>query len=146
MIIWLNFSIQDTFINFHFVITIFFSRYLVTFSPHVDPRAEEPQSIIIWDTRSGQKKRAFNAERPPLLPVFKWSNDDRYFARIGEDMLSVYETPVSNFWYYRSNFLVVMTDDHSCRIGRNIVSSEFLTMSMTNDLLLIWVDVPLNRI
>ncbi|KAK7081817.1 translation initiation factor eIF-3b like protein [Halocaridina rubra] len=68
-------------------------KYIVTFSPHVDQRAEEHQSVVIWDTRSGQKKRAFNAERPPLWPVFKWSNDDRYFARIGEDMLSVYETP-----------------------------------------------------
>lgn len=70
-------------------------RYIVTFSPLVDQRAEEPQSIIIWDVRSGLKKRAFNAERPPVWPVFKWSNDDKYFARVVEDALSVYETPVS---------------------------------------------------
>lgn len=70
-------------------------RYIVTFSPLVDQRAEEPQSIIIWDVRSGLKKRAFNAERPPVWPVFKWSSDDKYFARIVEDALSVYETPVS---------------------------------------------------
>ncbi|KAK8730659.1 hypothetical protein OTU49_007860, partial [Cherax quadricarinatus] len=68
-------------------------KYIVTFSPHVDQRSEEPQSIIVWDVRSGLKKRAFNAERPPVWPVFKWSNDDKYFARIGEDVLSVYETP-----------------------------------------------------
>ncbi|XP_063595506.1 eukaryotic translation initiation factor 3 subunit B-like isoform X1 [Penaeus indicus] len=68
-------------------------KYIVTFSPVVDQRAEEPQSIIIWDVRSGLKKRAFNAERPPVWPVFKWSNDDKYFARIVEDALSVYETP-----------------------------------------------------
>ncbi|MDK2413399.1 hypothetical protein QHH03_30380, partial [Aphanizomenon sp. 202] len=68
-------------------------KYIVTFSPLVDQRAEEPQSIIIWDVRSGLKKRAFNAERPPVWPVFKWSSDDKYFARIVEDALSVYETP-----------------------------------------------------
>merc|ERR1711962_1728074 len=68
-------------------------KYIVTFSPHVDQRNEEPQSIIIWDARTGIKRRAFNAERPPVWPVFKWSNDDKYFARIGEDCLSVYETP-----------------------------------------------------
>lgn len=68
-------------------------KYIVTFSPVVDQRSEERQSIIIWDVRSGLKKRAFNAERPPIWPVFKWSHDDKYFARAVEDALSVYETP-----------------------------------------------------
>ncbi|XP_076055682.1 eukaryotic translation initiation factor 3 subunit b [Oratosquilla oratoria] len=68
-------------------------KYMVTFSSQVDARAEEPQSIIIWDVLTGQKRRSFNAERPPVWPVFKWSHDDKYFARIGEDVLSVYETP-----------------------------------------------------
>ena len=88
------------FIDTHTFICFFSRRYIVTFSQHVDPRAEEPQSVIIWDVRSGQKKRSFNAERPPLWPIFKWSSDDRYFARIGEDMLSVYETPVSVFYLW----------------------------------------------
>ena len=66
---------------------------MVTFSPHIDQRNEEPHSVIIWSIRTGQKKRAFHAEKPPVWPLFKWSHDDRYFARISENLLSVYETP-----------------------------------------------------
>ena len=69
-------------------------KYLVTFSPLADSRAtDEPQAIIIWDVLSGAKKRAFNADKSQALPIFKWSHDDKYFARMGVDVLSVYETP-----------------------------------------------------
>ena len=69
-------------------------KYLVTFSPLADSRAtDEPQAIIIWDVLTGARKRAFNADKSQALPIFKWSHDDKYFARIGEDLLSVYETP-----------------------------------------------------
>jgi hypothetical protein len=39
---------------------------MVTFSPVVDSRAtvEEPTAIIIWETRTGVKKRSFHAEMP----------------------------------------------------------------------------------
>lgn len=68
---------------------------MVTFSPHIDQRNEEPHSIIIWGIRTGQKKRAFHADKPPVWPIFKWSHDDKYFGRITDELLSVYETPVS---------------------------------------------------
>nr|SVE70275.1 EOG090X01UY [Daphnia similis]SVE70899.1 EOG090X01UY [Daphnia similis]SVE71530.1 EOG090X01UY [Daphnia similis]SVE72163.1 EOG090X01UY [Daphnia similis] len=69
-------------------------KYLVSFSPLADSRAtDEPQAIIIWDVLSGLKRRAFNADKSQALPIFKWSHDDKYFARMGVDMLSVYETP-----------------------------------------------------
>jgi translation initiation factor 3 subunit B len=69
-------------------------KYLVSFSPLADSRAtDEPQAIIIWDVLSGLKRRAFNADKSQALPIFKWSHDDKYFARMGIDMLSVYETP-----------------------------------------------------
>ncbi len=69
-------------------------KYLVSFSPLADSRAtDEPQSIIIWDVLSGMKKRAFNADKSQALPILKWSHDDKYFARMGPDVLSVYETP-----------------------------------------------------
>jgi len=69
-------------------------KYLVTFSPLADSRAtDEPTAIIIWDVLTGAKKRAFNADKSQALPIFKWSHDDKYFARIGEDILSIYETP-----------------------------------------------------
>ena len=69
-------------------------KYLVSFSPLADSRAtDEPQAIIIWDVLTGAKKRAFNADKSQALPIFKWSHDDKYFARLGLDVLSIYETP-----------------------------------------------------
>jgi len=68
-------------------------NYLVTFSPRA-MQADEPLAIIIWDTKTGEKKRSFFAENPPSLPSFKWSHDDKYFARMSADgTLSVFETP-----------------------------------------------------
>jgi len=68
-------------------------RYLVTFSPRY-VHHDEPLAIIIWDTKTGDKKRPFLAENPPVIPPFKWSYDDKYFARMSKDgTLSVFETP-----------------------------------------------------
>ena len=47
------------------------NRYLVTFSPLTDNR-EDPQAIIIWDVRTGQKKRGFHCESQTTWPIFKW--------------------------------------------------------------------------
>jgi len=69
-------------------------KYLITFSPSADNHGDEPKSIIIFDVRTGQKKRAFhNESRKCLWPVFKWSPNDKYFARLSKDQISVYETP-----------------------------------------------------
>ena len=69
-------------------------KYLVTFSQKDMAVSEDPTAIIIWDCRTGAKKRGFNAENPPVWPVFKWSIDDKFFARMTQDgSLSVYETP-----------------------------------------------------
>lgn len=44
--------------------------------------------------RTGQEKRSFPApEEYVTWPIFRWSKDDKFFARLGSDMLSVYETP-----------------------------------------------------
>lgn len=68
-------------------------NYLVTFS-HSLATFDDPDAFIIWDIRTGMKKRSFHAERPNIVwPVFKWSHDDKYFARITQDTLSIYETP-----------------------------------------------------
>ncbi len=81
-------------------------RYIVTFAPH-NPRgghhggSDDPSAIIIWESRTGVKKRAFNAEGPPVWPIFKWSADGKFFARMSHgsgnnpsaSSLSVYETP-----------------------------------------------------
>jgi translation initiation factor 3 subunit B len=73
--------------------------FVVTFSPQYqendDPK--DPKCIIIWDVRTGAKLRSFsgatNAAGNIVWPAFQWSHDDKYFARIGEDFISVYETP-----------------------------------------------------
>ncbi|KFM61475.1 Eukaryotic translation initiation factor 3 subunit B, partial [Stegodyphus mimosarum] len=50
---------------------------------------------MIWEIATGIKKRSFHLEPHLSLtwPMIKWSHDDRYFAKLGKDMLSVYETP-----------------------------------------------------
>ncbi|GFO04236.1 eukaryotic translation initiation factor 3 subunit b [Plakobranchus ocellatus] len=67
-------------------------RYLVTFSPLQDSH-DDPQAIIIWDIRSGIKKRGFHCESRSTWPIFKWNHNGDFFARIGEDTISIYETP-----------------------------------------------------
>ncbi|XP_002736509.1 eukaryotic translation initiation factor 3 subunit B-like [Saccoglossus kowalevskii] len=67
-------------------------RYMVTFSPLVDKK-EDPQAIIIWDIRTGAKRRGFHCENAAQWPIFKWSHDGKYFTRMAIDSLSVYEVP-----------------------------------------------------
>lgn len=47
-------------------------RFLITFSP-VPVKSEEPQSIVIFDIRTGQRKRGFNCEThaQATWPIFK---------------------------------------------------------------------------
>jgi hypothetical protein len=73
---------------------IWFARYLVTYSPHADDHPSDMKRLIIWDVRTGIEKRNFSSDGPAIWPIFRWSQDDRFFARIGTDVLSVYETPV----------------------------------------------------
>ncbi|GFR78417.1 eukaryotic translation initiation factor 3 subunit B, partial [Elysia marginata] len=67
-------------------------RYLVTFSPLQDSH-DDPQAIIIWDILSGVKKRGFHCGSRSTWPIFKWNHNGDYFARIGEDAISIFETP-----------------------------------------------------
>ncbi|KPP69518.1 eukaryotic translation initiation factor 3 subunit B-like [Scleropages formosus] len=67
-------------------------RYIVTFSPLMDTK-DDPQAIIIWDVLTGQKKRGFHCENSAHWPIFKWSHDGKFFARMTQDTLSIYETP-----------------------------------------------------
>ncbi len=47
-----------------------FYRYMVTFSPLPDNK-DDPQAIIVWDIRTGQKKRGFHCENASVWPIFK---------------------------------------------------------------------------
>lgn len=42
----------------------------MTFSPLPDSK-DDPQAIIIWDIRTGQKKRGFHCENASVWPIFK---------------------------------------------------------------------------
>jgi translation initiation factor 3 subunit B len=68
-------------------------KYMVTYSPHADDHPSDMKRLIIWDVRTGIEKRNFSSDGPAIWPIFRWSQDDRFFARIGTDILSVYETP-----------------------------------------------------
>jgi translation initiation factor 3 subunit B len=67
-------------------------KYLVTCNPN--RIGIDDQALIIWCTRSGQKKRSFNFERTANIswPYFRWNFDDKYFARLALDTLLVYDT------------------------------------------------------
>lgn len=71
-------------------------RYLVTYTPRTDLGSDQKR-LVIWDILTGQEKRAFFADGSSVWPIFRWSHDDKYLARMGEDVLSVYETPVCSF-------------------------------------------------
>lgn len=68
-------------------------NFLVTFSASL-AGFDDPNAYIIWDIRTGAKKRSFHTDRGSIMwPTFKWSPDDKYFARVTPDTLSIYETP-----------------------------------------------------
>ncbi|CAD6227830.1 GSCOCG00006288001-RA-CDS [Cotesia congregata] len=67
-------------------------RYIVTFSPRMDGGADAKR-LVIWDILTGQEKRSFVTDGMSTWPIFRWSHDDKYLACMGEDILSVYETP-----------------------------------------------------
>lgn len=91
-------------------------KYLVTFSnvPIGEAAENDPENpkvpfgeqdrgnqIVIWDTRTQLPLRTFrvptnsnvNGGNQLVWPVFKWSSDSKYFARVTKDTLSIYETP-----------------------------------------------------
>jgi len=68
-------------------------NFLVTFSPQY-AASNDQQAIIVWDVRTAQKRRCFHADQEQIVwPVFKWSHDDKYFGRVINETLSIYETP-----------------------------------------------------
>ncbi|VFQ93689.1 unnamed protein product [Cuscuta campestris] len=81
--------------------------YLVTYSSHEpsNPRDSHRVVLNIFDVRSGKVRREFKASADEFAvgtggvagvcwPIFRWGggNEDKYFARIGKNVISVYET------------------------------------------------------
>ncbi|KAK4274506.1 hypothetical protein QN277_017714 [Acacia crassicarpa] len=83
-------------------------KYLVTYSSHEpsNPRDANRVVINIFDVRTGKVMRDFKGSADDFAaggtggvtgvswPIFRWSGgkDDKYFARLGKNMISVYET------------------------------------------------------
>ncbi|GAV76581.1 RRM_1 domain-containing protein/eIF2A domain-containing protein [Cephalotus follicularis] len=83
-------------------------RYLVTYSSHEpsNPRDANRVVINIFDVRTGKVMRDFKGSADEFAiggtggvsgvswPVLRWGggNEDRYFAKMGKNMISVYET------------------------------------------------------
>ncbi|XP_070617473.1 eukaryotic translation initiation factor 3 subunit B [Erythrolamprus reginae] len=95
-------------------------RYLVTFSPLMDTQ-DDPQAIIIWDILTGQKKRGFHCESSAHWPIFKWSHDGKFFARMTSDTLSIYETPSMGLLDKKS-LKITGIKDFSWSPGGNIIT------------------------
>ncbi|TDH72534.1 hypothetical protein CCR75_000792 [Bremia lactucae] len=80
---------------------------MAVFSPHENylitvSETEQEAAIIIWDVHTSKMLRAFPAGKATgskgevvqgLTTPFKWSADDKYIARRGKDVISVYELP-----------------------------------------------------
>ncbi|XP_065858232.1 eukaryotic translation initiation factor 3 subunit B-like [Euphorbia lathyris] len=83
-------------------------KYLVTYSSHEPSNPHDANRIVIniFDVRTGKIMRDFKGSADEFSiggtggvagvswPIFRWcgGKDDKYFARIGKNMISVYET------------------------------------------------------
>ncbi|KAI3742981.1 hypothetical protein L1987_60682 [Smallanthus sonchifolius] len=83
-------------------------KYLVTYSSHEPSNPRDTHRVVlnIFDVRTGKVMRDFKGTADEFAiggtggftgfswPVFKWGGgkEDKYFARMGKNMISVYET------------------------------------------------------
>ena len=72
--------------------------FAVLWSPEGEKTEDgEVHNLFVWDVRSGKMMRSFPATLPAsghmAWPAFKWSQDEKYFGRIGADVIAIYETP-----------------------------------------------------
>ncbi|ORX44427.1 translation initiation factor eIF-3b [Hesseltinella vesiculosa] len=87
-------------------------RYLVTWSnepiqpskfpadsPNPFSEYDEGNQVVIWDVKTGALLRSFpsveeNSTKSVQWPMFKWSQSEKYFARVvPKQQLSIYEAP-----------------------------------------------------
>ncbi|OMO65967.1 hypothetical protein COLO4_30887 [Corchorus olitorius] len=77
-------------------------KYLVTYSSHEPSNRSDANRVVIkiFDVRTGQMKRDFERSADEFAiagvswPVFRWGGgrEDKYFAKLGKNIISVYET------------------------------------------------------
>jgi translation initiation factor 3 subunit B len=51
------------------------------------------KKFIVWDMKTGKEIRAFQGSKDISWPGFKWSHDEKYVAKAGENGLFIYELP-----------------------------------------------------
>ena len=93
----------------------------------------------MWDVRSGKKLRGYTALNNSW-PAFKWSQDDKFFARLGEDMISVYETPSMDLLDKKS-IAVPGVKDFAWSPSDNIIS-YFVPEASNNPARVVCIELP----
>ncbi|CAM9273504.1 unnamed protein product, partial [Ectocarpus fasciculatus] len=82
-------------------------NYLITYRLDPASAGDQNEAIVIWDVRSGEKKKVFKLRSPldfrfqvqttvqPLMDPnrLKWSPDGNYAAKVGVDIIQVFAVP-----------------------------------------------------
>jgi len=108
--------------------------FVVTWSPEGD----QADALIVWDVKTGQRLRTFQGAREGAdmeWPAFRWSFDDKYFARLGDDCIFVYE----------SNSMKLIKDKTDKRCSVKVDGVRQFLWSPTDPIVSLWVPEHLNQ-
>lgn len=67
-------------------------RFLVTWSNEMPNDESDPQAIIVWDIKTGERKRSFFSFKDEIWPAFRWSCNDRFMARLEKGKIALVDT------------------------------------------------------
>jgi uncharacterized protein with WD repeat len=77
-------------------------NYAITFSGYPEAKTEEQkgaetkeqkENVFVWDILKNDLLRGFAITKEEKFENFKWSPDSKFFGRLKNDILIVYETP-----------------------------------------------------
>ena len=110
-------------------------RFLVTWSPEAD----QTQALVVWDVKTGKQLRAFQGTRDGEdigdWPVLRWSHDDQFFARLGDDCIFVYE----------SSTMKLVKDKQDKRTSVHIDGVRQFLWSPTDNIMSLWIPEHQNQ-
>jgi translation initiation factor 3 subunit B len=110
-------------------------RFLVTWSPEAD----QTQALVVWDVKTGKQLRAFQGTRDGEdigdWPVLRWSHDDQFFARLGDDCIFVYE----------SSTMKLTKDKQDKRTSVHIDGVRQFLWSPTDNIMSLWIPEHQNQ-
>jgi uncharacterized protein with WD repeat len=66
--------------------------YLITFSG-INEKDANKENVFVWDLYNDELIRGFVINKDEKFNNFKWSPDSKFFGRIKNDVLIVYESP-----------------------------------------------------